>query len=34
MKKYVGPEMEIIEFDCDDIITTSEVIGGDRKSVV
>jgi len=24
MKKYVGPEMEIIEFDCDDIITTSE----------
>jgi len=30
MKKYVGPEMEIIEFDCDDIITTSEVIGGEE----
>lgn len=30
MKKYVGPEMEIIEFDCDDIITTSELSGSEE----
>lgn len=23
MKKYIAPEMKIVEFDCEDIITTS-----------
>ena len=23
MKKYINPELEVIELDCDDIITTS-----------
>ena len=26
MEKYIEPEMEIIEFDVEDIITTSDVI--------
>lgn len=28
MEKYITPEMEIVEFDNEDIITTSGEIGG------
>lgn len=29
MEKYVAPEMEIVEFETEDIITTSDVTAGD-----
>ena len=29
MEKYVAPEMEIVEFDNEDVITTSEIGGVD-----
>lgn len=28
---YVKPEMEVIEFDCEDIITTSNIIPDDNE---
>ena len=30
MEKYVAPEMEIVEFDNEDVITTSAIGGGDE----
>ena len=29
MEKYIAPEMEIVEFDNEDVITTSEIGGVD-----
>ncbi len=33
MEKYTAPEMEIIEFDTDDVITTSTVRGNETEPV-
>lgn len=30
MEKYIAPEMEVVEFDNEDVITTSEIGGGDE----
>ena len=33
-KKYISPEMDIIEFDTNDVITTSSELGGEAGSKV
>lgn len=31
MEKYVAPEMEVVEFEAEDVITTSDIIIGGEE---
>lgn len=33
-KRYMTPEMEIVEFDCEDVITTSPLADEDEGEIV
>ena len=33
-EKYISPESEIVEFDCEDVITTSGIIPDDNETPI
>ena len=33
-EKYISPEIEIVEFDCEDVITTSGIIPDDKETPI
>lgn len=33
-EKYISPEIEIVEFDCEDVITTSGIIPDDNETPI
>ena len=33
-EKYISPEIEIFEFDCEDVITTSGIIPDDNETPI
>lgn len=33
-EKYITPEIEIVEFDCEDVITTSGIIPDDNETPI